>query len=359
MINWGDKETTLNSVDTTLGAPGVTGYGDRADEEGEQLALPGAERIGIIGGKGVGKSYLLSAMIYRTYSGVQGGVLSSYLRGVQLFKAYEWSDRAISLPLTAFVKGYMAWQRPRATTVEDRPWYHLRLSYRTGFLGTGRSVMDAQFGDGSGEAFEARPTSATRRTWGGYLDARVLVVCVPLWAAFPGAGLSRGDWQERTEFLEGFDQVVGNYLELRALSGSRQSVKVILVLTMADDRRSALTRLSEKWIRPYMESSHTYLRSLRSGSGIARYLANARRISAALHEEFGASRDPRVGSIPQTLGFGGRPWLIPTSAVCGDLLERIERDGPDRNREVLAAPVPVHVELPLFVAMCERTNALM
>ncbi|HBL29421.1 MAG TPA: hypothetical protein DD490_21525, partial [Acidobacteria bacterium] len=91
--------------------------------------------------------------------------------------------------------------------------------------------------------------------------------------------------------------------------------------------------------------------------GVARYLANARQVSEALHRELAASRDPRVSSISQTLDYrGGRPWLIPLSAVEGTRLDRIEREKQTGER---LAPVPVHAELPLLVALCERYNALM
>jgi hypothetical protein len=109
-----------------------------------------------------------------------------------------------------------------------------------------------------------------------------------------------------------------------------------------------------------MASPATLLKQLRRGSGVARYLANARTISEVLHEEFAASLDPRVGSIPQKLDFGaGRPWLIPVSAIEGDTLDEIEKEFPNPDdRPNLRAPIPVHVELPLLVALCERDNAL-
>jgi hypothetical protein len=73
-----------------------------------------------------------------------------------------------------------------------------------------------------------------------------------------------------------------------------------------------------------------------------------------------------VGAIPQTLTFGkGTPWVVPLSAIDGARLEQLEKhypkpDDPARLRETRrGAPIPVHVELPLLVALCERENALM
>jgi hypothetical protein len=137
-------------------------------------------------------------------------------------------------------------------------------------------------------------------------------------------------------------------------------VKTILALTMADDPRSALTRLHDNWIAPYLEVPDTYLRQLRRGAGVARYLANARRVSEALWEEFDSSWDHRVSAVPRSLDFGSRPWLIPLSAIEGEKLAEIESKYPkSRPRPPLRAPIPAHVELPLLVALCERTNALM
>ncbi|MEE8524545.1 MAG: hypothetical protein V3T72_11490, partial [Thermoanaerobaculia bacterium] len=81
----------------------------------------------------------------------------------------------------------------------------------------------------------------------------------------------------------------------------------------------------------------------------------------ALLEEFAQCRDPLVAAIPQKLDFhGGKPWLIPVSAIEGSFLEGIESKFKNpEERPRLPPPVPVHVELPLLVALCERSNALM
>jgi hypothetical protein len=333
-------------------------------EDDEPFDLPGTEKLGIIGGKEVGKSFLFQGMVYRTYSKPQAGALSFYIDKTRLFHALTRKDKAQSIILSEFGKKYMAWERLPQTFLDTQKWYRLRLHYKTGILGKKSSAMDVEFFDGSGESFfeAARSSKGIRERWReGYLDARVMVFCLPLWAAFPGAKMSRKDWRTRNDLLAGFERVIANYEALRSEGKRTQPVKSILALTMADDQRSALQTLHSKWIAPYLDNPQLYLRQLRSGSGVARYLANARAISEAMHEEMAASRDPRVSAIPQKLEFGSRPWLIPLSAVEGSRLDQIEHDyekNPD-DRPFLPAPVPVHVELPLLVALCERHNALM
>ena len=43
-----------------------------------------------------------------------------------------------------------------------------------------------------------------------FLEARVMVFCLPLWAAFPASGgvLSDDDWEERQKIIKGFDSVL-------------------------------------------------------------------------------------------------------------------------------------------------------
>jgi GTPase SAR1 family protein len=331
------------------------------EDDGEPFNLPGSVTLGILGGKGVGKSYLFSAMVYRSYSPVQAGAMSRFVESTRLFHASHRNDRARTLSLSDFMHRYIGWDRLPQTVHTNQSWYRLRLNYRTGLLGRSRSHVEVNFFDGSGEGFfEASRTRGLSQLWReGYLNARVMVFCLPIWVAFPG-GLSRSDWQQRREALLGFERVIQNYDDMRRESKLTHPVRSILVLTMADDRRSALTTLYERWIAPYLDSPETYLQALRSGSGVTQYLAEAQRVSAALHGELSASSDPRVGSIPYRLNFGNRPWVIPTSAIQGSRLDRIEREyGGSMDRPELPAPVPAHVELPLLVALCESTNALM
>lgn len=352
------------------------------DKDDEPFERQDARKMGIIGGKGVGKSYLFQAMVYRVYSGVQSGALTYYLeRGsIHLFEAagetaspgqapsLTKTGMARSLNRVTFIRKYQDWQRLAFTDKVKQKWYRLRLNFRTGWLGRQQKAVDVEFFEGSGEGFFELATVSPedRALWNkAYSSARVMVFCLPLWAAFPGPDLTDKDWNEREELIEGFEQVLENYRDMRRRNNQTETVTSILALTMADDRRSALRTLYDRWISPYLEAPQTYLRQLRSGGGIAHYLNNARKVSEALHEEFAASRDPRISAIPLDLDFGGKPWIIPMSAIDGSRLDDLQAryanpDDPARLREARnVAPVPVHVELPLLVALCEHENALM
>lgn len=352
---------------------------DRTDDE--PFDRPDAQKFGIIGGKGVGKSYLFQAMVYRTLSGTQSGALTHYLErdNMRLFTAMgeestggrqiARTGAARTLNRTRFIEKYQNWQRLDQTKYEIQQWYRLRLPLRTGWLGQKRSAIDVEFFDGSGEGlFELQSLSREeQQIWEkAYLAATVMVFCLPLWAAFPNGDLTDEDWETREGLLVGFEQVLVHYREMRSRHEERP-VSSILALTMADDRRSALRTLYDRWIVPYLDSPSSHLKQLKKGSGIARYLNNARKVSEAQHEEFEATRDPRVSGIPQSLDFGrGKPWIVALSAIDGNRLdyldEKYARDfnNPARMREARqVAPTPIHVELPLLVALCERENALM
>jgi hypothetical protein len=349
------------------------------ENDDEPFDRPDTHKVGILGGKGVGKSYLFQAMVYRTYSGLQSGALTYYLErdGIHLFRAAGSSDMldmtqtgaATSINRAEFIRKYQTWERLPTTLKGAQQWYRLRLLLRTGWLGRTQSAMDVEFFEGSGEGFfELQATDkADRALWNrAYLHASVMVFCLPIWAAFPNDQLTADDWRHRDALLRGFEQVVQNYHDMRRREGARHPVSSIVALTMSDDRRSALRTLYDRWIAPYLDSPHTYLRQLRTGRGVARYLNNARIISESVQEEFAAARDPRVTAIPQSLDFGrGAPWIVPLSATEGSRLDDLERrfpnpDDPERLEEARRSyPTPVHVELPLLLALCERDNALM
>ena len=88
--------------------------------------------------------------------------------------------------------------------------------------------------------------------------------------------------------------------------------------------------------------------------------AYARKVSEAVFREFDASHDPRISGIPERIEFGGgRPWFVPLSAIDGATLDSWEQGKAKKPRAGLRPPVPVHVELPLLVALCDGHNALM
>ncbi len=323
------------------------------------------QKLGIIGGRGVGKSYLFQAMVYRVQHAPRSGALSYFLdgNGIALAMTLSLDEPAHSVNLQRFNGDYERWTRLATTLAAHQPWYRLTLPYRTGLLGRGREVLEVEFFDGSGEQFFEAKNPQNRPLWQhAYADARVVVFCLPLWVAFPGDDLSLDDWRERERILESFHEVVQNYNEMRRHVGAiTRPVRSILAFTMADDRRGALKALRERWIAGYLQRHREILKETRRGRGIARYLANARRVSNILMDELAAVDSPVVARIADELSVGGNPpWLIPVSAIHGEALDQIEADYPnpdDRPRR--APPVPIHVELPLLVALCEQGNALM
>jgi hypothetical protein len=351
---------------------------DFDDKDDEPFDRPNAHKLGIIGGKGVGKTYLFQAMFYRCFAGEQAGALTRYLErdGAHLFIAtgannqFVKTGKARTLNRVNFIKKYENWERLASTTKVVQQWYRCRLLYRTGLLGRSRTAMDVEFLDASGEGLlELGSLSASdREVWErAYLDARVMVFCLPLWGAFPASTLTEEDWEIRQSLIVGLEQVVNHYKDMRRRNSRTDRVSTILALTMADDRRSALRALHDSWINPYLQSPYPILKQLRRETGVARYIANARRISEALHAEFASSRAPKIANIPGNLDFGGgEPWIVPMSAIHGERLDYLDNkykdgiDDPARRMEVRdAAPTPVHVELPLLLALCERENALM
>lgn len=322
------------------------------------------QRLGIIGGKGVGKSYLFQAMVYRAQNARMSGALSYFLdtAGIELVRTLSRDHCARTVNLHRFNGDYECWTRLGTTLATSQPWYRLTLPYRTGFLGHTRAAMEVEFFDGSGEQFFEAKDPLNRGLWElAYREARVMAFCLPLWALFPSADLSAAERRERDGLIESFHEVVQNYKDMRRRLGLCRPVRTLLALTMADDRRCGLPELRDHWIGGYLQRPQAFLAQTRTGRGIARYLANARRVSQALLDEFAAIPSPGLARIPDLLDLGaGRPWLIPVSAIHGDALEHLEREYPNPDeRPARLPPVPVHVELPLLVALCVRGNALM
>lgn len=330
----------------------------------EPFDRPGTTRVGLLGGKGVGKSYLFHSMVYRTLDSRRSGALTYYIASDSV-RVYQTLDRSLtprSVIPTEFIHDYASWNRLFTTLKTDQRWYRLRLQFRTGLLGTRKTFLDIDFLDGSGEELESGISKESEELWkAAFLDARVMVFCLPLWAAFPASGgvLSDEDWENRRRVIKGFDSVVRHYKDLREKYRATHRVRSILALTMADDRRSALATLRNRWIHPFVNDPMLHLRAMRRASGVARYLSSARQVSEAIWQEFDASPDPVISGIPVSLDLGaGRPWFIPVSAIDGAALDSQMQRGTARGAG-LAPPVPVHVELPLLVALCASHNALM
>jgi hypothetical protein len=350
------------SVDDSLDLHSVAPRPEEGAVGATTFERPDAVRLGIAGGRKVGKSYLFQAMVYRTLSGTRSGALTPFLEngGVRLFSALGRHDVARAENPSRFIDSYSRWERLEATHRSLQRWYRLRLGLRSGLLGHRRGALDIDYLDASGEGFfQGRLDRANADLWSeGFLDARVMVFCLPLWVAFPRGGLSAADREERSDALVGLVDVLENFTQVREHQGRTGPVTSILALTMADDGRVGLPTLRERWIFPYLDSPGTYLEELRSGAGVARYLNNAYRMSQALQQEFMASSDPRVSGLPGKLDLGrGRPWLIPLSAIEGAVLDQAGVGGSE-GKVPERPPVPVHVELPLLVALCEATNGL-
>jgi len=320
-------------------------------------------KFGIVGGKGVGKSYLLQSLVYQSY-GEHAGALTPYLDRSKVslsagaFRDAEEQDRE---NVVAFVRNYEAWQRLGQTLLLNQRWYRLELPFRTGILGRNRSTVEIELFDGSGEGLFEPPRSKNAATWReAYLDAGVMVFCLPLWVAFPSTDISDQDVEKRDEALQGFAQTVENFRDLRRLNRQNRPVRTILALTMADDSRSSLANLRGRWVEPYMRTPGRYLRKLRTQGGVMRYLNNARQVSDFLAEAFAGARQG-VSGIPKQLNFnGGAPWIVPMSAIEGKVLDRFEKEKASWvERRKFGDPVPVHVELPLLMAFCEYHNALL
>jgi len=337
---------------------------EEAEEKRPKTGELDKTKIGLVGGRGVGKTYFFHGVIYRTLDHNQAGAVSYYLDKTAELRRYEKiGDEPQSYDPFDAVRAYQHWQPYVPTTLGQESWYRLGLEYRSGLLGFDRSRIELEFVDGSGEEFQSALNPARRKIWeAAFSNAGIMVFCLPIWAAFPAQDLSPEDEQKRELFLKQFSSVLANY---KATRERGLKVRTILALTQADDdKRCSLQDMIERWIKPYIEDEQTYLDQLRSRSGIPRYLANAHIISNYMHEEFSKLRDRLISQIPKRLNFGrGLPWIIPVSAVEGKTLESAEAM---RNASPLAqlpanfeAPVPVHVELPLLAALCENQNALM
>jgi hypothetical protein len=320
-------------------------------------------QFGIVGGKGVGKSYLLQSLVYRSY-GEHVGALAPYLdrSNVSLSSgAFRDAEEQERENLVSFVRNFEAWQRLGQTLLLNQRWYRLELPFRTGILGTNRSTLEVELFDGSGEGFFEAPRNRNDATWReAYLDADVMVFCLPLWVAFPGSKPADQDVESHEAILQGFAQTVENFRDLRRLNRQDRPVRTILALTMADDPRSSLVDLRKRWVEPFMQRPGSYLRRLRTQAGVMRYLNNARQVSDFLTAAFFAARQG-ISGIPKQLNFnGGLPWIVPMSAIEGTVLDQFEEKETSRSeRREFGDPVPAHVELPLLMALCEHHNALL
>ena len=326
-------------------------------------------KIGLLGGKDVGKTFLFNGIIYRTLSDEKSGAISYYLRSSNLHVQKDPDDPGKPEDLFNLVTRYKRWTKYTNTPFGQQQWYRLSLSFKRGFLGKQDDFLKLEFLDGSGEGFVRPLDQETEPIWRqAFSNAGFMVFCLPMWAAFPGK-LDAKEEGRQQKFLQDFYTVLKSYRETR-VPGLR--VRTILALTHADDDgRCSLREVINHWIRPFLNDPEKYLNQLTGRRGITRYLAEAQAVSRFMHEKFSEAEDALVARIPSELDFGrGGPWIIPISAVEGktlDLAEEVregrraqgDSDDPSLHNLVRSAPVPVHVELPLLAALCESHNALM
>jgi len=331
-----------------------------------------AAKISLIGGKGIGKSYLFQAMVYRSWSNQLSGALSYYLDcdSTRLVAAQSRQDPALLYRLTEYLESYEQWLRLDATKIETQLWFRLELPYRKGLLGLNRGQLAIEFYDGAGEFFESDLDESKVDVWENLTKSNIMVFCLPYWVVFPSDDISDADYNERRIRLNAFDKILSNYKEIRRRTKQKHSVFSILALTQADDRRAGgneiISQIQENWIEEYMNNTEDYLKALRKPHNVLNYLKNAKKISKLLLKEMSNNMDPKVSSIVSGLDLGrGKPWLMPVSAIEGHKLQSIEeitrQSQSEENfliKQQRTPPIPVHVELPLLVALCEYTNAL-
>lgn len=356
-----DDNVPLSAQPGSIKKPAFSSTPESADSSSQPTHINSKDikKMGIIGGSNSGKTYLFTAMVHLAGDSNKTGALAGYLDSKEIFlqSADELHGLRTRKGLYKHTKDYASWTVLEPTLKTQQKWYWLTLPYRTG-LGFRGKALEVEFLDAAGEALQQDSMSITEQKLyqDAYLDAKVMVFCLPLWVAFPTDDLSDEDHQSRAKLLDSFHQVIENYRTLFAGDNRIEKVRSILALTMADDVRSSLVDLRDSWITPYMSESNRrhYEKTLRKPSGVARYLANARRVSELLRHEFDDAPID-VSGIPNRLNFGaGKPWLIPISAIDGDVLK-----APDAYKKTANTPYPVHVDLPLLVTLCASENALM
>ena len=266
------------------------------DLDGEQAPIEGnTYKVGLLGGKQVGKSYLFQSMVYRTH-GRDMGALSYYLSrtnvrvyGRRYFDATSDAtadEKFRPIKSHLLIEEYQRWDRLGTTARTAQMWSShpsavpFRLD-RPEALRYGDPVprrLGRPFPERHSN--RGRPQVVDRGLRRGEGD-RVLSADVGGVSQYKA--LSDHDVVEREGFLKHFYGVVHTYEELRTASGADHPVRVIIALTQAD---SPLCdgNTQRAWITPYVRNPKRYLRQLRTGGGVARYLASARAVSQHLCE---------------------------------------------------------------------------
>lgn len=330
----------------------------------------GAYKVGVVGGKSTGKTYYFQSLVWRTQNVDASGALTRYTRGgdeAELYQRIARTGKAAKISVREFAHEYRCWLQLPQTNLEDQTWYRYTLKYPVGLFRRSMARLDLEFLDASGEglAIPIDKHDEMRDQWrSAFLDARVMIFCLPIWAVFPYEDLSPADLEFRKLLLDQYAVVHNNYVMTRkqALDDGLplEPVQTILALTMADDTRCRLEEVRERWIKPYSDTDlQETLEKLGTEWGLAQYLDDARAMSEALRAEFRYDNDPEIQAIPTNLRMGGvDPWIVPVSAINGEKLEDYMRKGHSpAHRAALPPPRPAHVELPILLALLQRHNA--
>jgi hypothetical protein len=317
-------------------------------------------RIGIAGGRSTGKTYLFQAMVYRTQDGGRAGVMSGFLgdHANSVYTGHDPKAMGVATDQDFLIGAYKQWTRIEPTSVPS--WWRLQLQYNTGWFGKKREKLNLTFLDAPGEDFSRHHIANAE-----FKDARVMVFCLPIWAVFHDPSrLTRVQAEDAANALKDFREIVGKYKHALEQDRTRHKVRVIVALTMADDARSSAEDVKEAWITPFVDATTVSrsLKMLRTQGGLSTYLAAARRVSRVMEARLREHPDTSVSTIPFMLDFSeGRPWFLPVTAINGARLQVIlgAPEEEQRRLRLEGRPVPAHVELPLLIALCEETNALM
>ena len=375
----------------------------QVDNVAAETARRNGFRMAIVGGPGVGKSYLFQGLVWRSASAANSCALVPFLNAAK-GRSFITKNTDIGMnsaywtPITTddFQKSYNRWMDLGSTYASAQYWYRLRLELPTGWFSY--TPVDVDFLDASGEELcgdlpgrksvsdYAKPElDERRRIWGLLSNAQVMVFCLPMWAAFSEMPLPDGRTSALIRLrLKQFADVVKNFRQVREERGIRHPVHTMLALTMADDPGISLKAVQSAWIHDWLGDDVEKWRMMSStDGGASKYIDNARCISEIVLKELLRHPDPTVSRLPGMLDFGyGAPFVVPISALHGEILREIEKEFPipsmkdktpsetdvefekrrhaaESSRDGLLQPRPAHVELPLLVALCHATNALM
>lgn len=308
-----------------------------------------AFKLAFVGGRSVGKTYLFQALVNTLAYSENTGALSYFIdtkNPVDLFRRVEGQSRFSISNIDDYLRGFNNWDRLLGTQIGYQHSYQLRVPFKDGVLAKNKRSMYIEYFDGAGEQLVSGSEQGEKTWLTHYHDAEVMVFCLPFWAAFPSkdhqdiSPKSDEYREELEETISSFVDVVQNYDGMRNLHNIDTKVKCVVALTQADQIHFTTfgQELAETWMYPFVrpleveesefqESVQEYMKNFRSGAGVNRYLANARNLSDTLREE--VKKNKTINRALKYLDYGcGEPWLIPMSAISGELLDSSDVGSP-------------------------------